>query len=74
MYWNISKGIQKIAVLYIVQRGKMLTHYMNCFPAGGDSRDKISCRYGERFIEAIALILDENPDSATSITDRKSVV
>ena len=50
-----------------------MTHYMNCFPAGGDSRDKISCRYGERFIEAIALILDENPDSATSITDNEDV-
>ena len=30
-------------------------------------------KYGERFIEAIALFLDENPDSATSITDNEDV-
>lgn len=28
-------------------------------------------KYGERFIEAIVLFLDENPDSATSITDNE---
>ena len=68
----IKRHSEDSGIIYCATRKNVDALY-ELLSGGGGSRDKISCRYGERFIEAIALFLDENPDSATSITDNEDV-